>query len=182
MKALLDVAAKDQDLRVVERSLNALNSAITWANAEAARVNWDPLVARLNRFDQLEPRGELLEQAFSILGITGDPKYRGVIMRFIDHPRESIQLRAREELSELDTQINVQAGRRACDAGLDEAQALEQAKTTVPLFQASNVLVGYYVRPNEMGDRTGAPWRTYRMALNRLNLPDFFGGSIAKAK
>lgn len=175
MKALLEVAAKDQDQGVVEASLLALRSAITWADAEPALVNWAPLVARLDWFDQLEPRGQLLyEYVFPILASTGDPKHRVALMRFIGHPRELVRLGAREELLELDTQINVQAGRRAFDAGLDETQALEQAKATAPLFQANNVLVGYYVRPNEMGDRTGASWLTYRTALNRLNLPDLW--------
>jgi hypothetical protein len=41
-------------------------------------------------------------------------------------------------------------------------------------FEPSCVLLGYYVKESEMGNRGGRAWQDYRAALKRLGLPDHF--------
>jgi hypothetical protein len=171
MQALIDIATHDADKAVRTAALSALSAGATYADG-AQLADWDSLVAKLDRLDAND-----LDDAISLLASTGDPKYRAVVASYAEDPREPIRISAREALAELDVQINVASGRRAFAGGLDETQALEQSRADVPVFQASNVLVGYYVRPHEMRDRGGASWQTYRTALNRLDLPDFFDGA-----
>jgi hypothetical protein len=172
MQALIDIATHDADKTVRTAALSALSAGATYADG-ARLADWEPLVAKLDRLDTND-----LDDAISLLASTGDPKYRAVVASHAEDPREPIRISAREALAELDVQINVESGRRAFERGLDETQALEQTRADVPAFQASNVLVGYYVRPHQMADRSGVAWQTYRTALKRLDLPDFFDGAV----
>jgi hypothetical protein len=174
MEALLKLAARDEDKSVLSEALRALSAGSTYADG-ARLVNWHPLIARL---DELGP-GDL-EAVIVSLAFAGEQKYRAVIAKYVDDPREEVRMCARDQLEEIDVQINVEAGRRAFAAGLDEASALQQARDHVPVFQASSVLVGYYVPRRDMGNRNARPWRTYRTAVARLSLSDPFNATAKK--
>lgn len=174
MEALLKLAARDKDESVLSQALRALSAGTTYADG-ARLVNWNPLVARL---DELGPSD--LEALMVSLAFAGEQRYRSVIAKYVDDPREQVRVCARDQLEEIDVQINVEAGRRAFAAGLDEASALQQARDSVPVFQASSVLVGYYVPRGDMGNRNAPPWRSYRAALARLKLSDPFNATAKK--
>jgi hypothetical protein len=117
-----------------------------------------------------------------ILADTEEPKYRSVIAQFVNDSRDRVRESAREGLADLDLELNIAAGHRAFEAGMGEAQALGQGVASVPLFQASNFLLGFYVRPHEMANHNGPSWQSYRAALQRLDLPDFFDEAGTQAR
>jgi hypothetical protein len=174
MEALIDVAIHDADARVIEGALYALSQAVFFAGSSGL-VNWDPLVEKLGQLD-------LIDYVLPMLADTEDSKYRSVIAQFVDDPRDRVRESAREGLADLDLELNIAAGRRAFEAGMGETQALAQGMASVPLFQASNFLLGFYVRPHEMANRNGPSWQSYRAVLQRLDLPDFFDDAGTQAR
>jgi hypothetical protein len=174
MEALIDVAIHDTNAKVIEGSLYALSQAVFFAGASGL-VNWDPLVAKLGQLD-------LVDYVLPMLADTENSKYRSIIGQFVDDPRDRVRASAREGLADLDLELNIAAGHRAFEAAMGEAQALEQGMASVPLFQASNFLFGFYVRPHEMANRNGPSWQNYRAALQRLDLPDFFDEAGTQAR
>ena len=167
---LIEVAVGDQVPAVVEASLHALECAVNFADAEKG-INWGKLAGNLDRYTHYSD----VCTALYCLANTGEPEYRPTIANLLQHSRPEIRAAAAEHLELLDKYINIAAGRDALAAGRSETQALDLAKADVPHFLPSCVILGYYVREYEMGDRGGAAWQAYREALKRLRLPETFG-------
>jgi hypothetical protein len=157
---------------VIQSSLNALYTAVNYA-AGGKDVNWEPLAAKLDEFTRTED----VDAVMFCLASTGEPKYRPVIAKLLQHAVPETRAAAAEQLRYLDMNMNIATGRRAFEAGQSETQALEQGKSILAHFEPSCVILGYYVRPSEMGNRSGTAWQSYRAVLRRLGLEDQFDRS-----
>jgi hypothetical protein len=179
MEALLDVAVREQDPSVIESSLSALYAAVNYAAGER-EVNWEPLAAKLDEFTRTDDADAVM----FCLASTGEPKYRPFIAKLLQHAIPEIRASAAEQLRYLDMNMNIQTGRRAFEAGQSETQALEleQGKSVLAHFEPSCVILGYYVRPSEMGNRSGTAWQSYRAALKRFGLADDFNRSAKSSR
>jgi hypothetical protein len=169
MEALLNVAVGEQDLGIIESSLHALYAAVNHAAGERD-LNWEQFAARLAEFSRTDDADAVM----FCLASTGEPKYRPVIAKMLRHAIPEIRGAAAEQLRYLEMNINIATGRRAFEAGQGETQALQQGKSNLAHFEPSCVILGYYVRPSEMGNRSGTAWQSYRAALKRLGLEDQF--------